>query len=221
MVDYFIAGSGSKGNCIIYENIVMVDVGVPYKKIVGHINDLKYILLTHTHKDHINVATIKRLQRDLPKVVFICGLWWKSVLEDLEIGNVVYCEMNRWYKIENSMFCLVQAYHDILNCGWRIITNGQKIFHITDTVNVDGISCVGYNGIFIEFHHDEVQIEKDIEEKQNAGVFCYEIGAKNSHLSFQKAQKFIDENADENTTVVKLHISSRYKIDKQGNIDIQ
>ena len=38
----------------------------------------------------------------------------------------------------------------------------------------------------------------------------YEIGAKNSHLSFQQAEAFINENKKEDSEVIKLHVSHKY-----------
>jgi len=198
MVNYDLISSGSKGNCIIYENEIMLDVGVPYKKIVGHIDNVKVLLLTHWHNDHYSQATIKRLASDLPKMA--------------DTVKIVYCEPNKWYKIGNMMFCGVNLFHDVHNYGWRIIVNGQKIFHATDTVKLDGISALGYDLLAIEAHHITSVIDKQIEDKLNAGVYCYEVGAKNSHLSEEDADKWIAENRSEHTQILKLHYSSCYEL---------
>jgi len=215
MVEYELLGTGSSGNCIIYEKEVMVDCGVPYKKIVGHIANVKVLLLSHTHQDHVNQATIKRLARDLPNLAILCGVWWKSVLEGLEMADtvkIVYCEQGKMYKLGNMMISPVSLYHDVLNYGWRIIVNGQKIFHATDTVKMEGITAQNYDLISLEAHHITSIIDKQIEDKLNAGIFCYEVGAKNSHLSEEDCDKWLDENKSEHTQILKLHYSSCYEL---------
>lgn len=215
MVKVDLISTGSKGNCLIYEDEVMVDFGVSYKYLVGHLTDVKYILLTHCHSDHYRQATLKRLVKDLTNVVILCGLWFKPILECLEMPStvkIIYCEPNKWYKIGNVMFCGVPLFHDVLNFGWRIVVNGQKIFHATDTVKLDGISAIGYSLYAVEAHHITSIIDKTIEDKQNAGLFCYEVGSKKSHLSEEDCDKWISENRGEYSEVLKLHYSYCYDV---------
>lgn len=215
MVKVDLISTGSKGNCLIYEDEVMVDFGVSYKYLVGHLTDVKYILLTHCHSDHYRQATLKRLVKELPNVVILCGLWFKPILECLEMPStvkIIYCEPNKWYKIGNVMFCGVPLFHDVLNFGWRIVVNGQKIFHATDTVKLDGISAIGYSLYAVEAHHITSIIDKTIEDKQNAGLFCYEVGSKKSHLSEEDCDKWISENRGEYSEVLKLHYSYCYDV---------
>ena len=86
-----------------------------------------------------------------------------------------------------------------------------KIFHATDTVTLDGIEAKNYNLYGLEFNFREEEYIKIIEEHKQDGTFCYELGAMNSHLSFEKAAQFIKDNATKEHIVLKLHISSRYK----------
>ena len=46
---YEIISSSSKGNCIIVENILMLDVGVSYKKIKDKLKKIKLIFISHSH----------------------------------------------------------------------------------------------------------------------------------------------------------------------------
>jgi len=211
-VKFDLISTGSKGNAIVYEDEVLVDVGVSYKYLVGHLNDVKVLLMTHRHSDHFRIATIKHLLKDNPNVVILCGDWFKPLLEGLEMAHIVYCEHNKWYRVGNIEVSPFLLYHDVDNFGWRIKINGKRIFHATDTVTLDGIYAKGYDLYGIEFHHDELIIEKQIEEKVEAGMFCYEIGARNSHLSFQNAQRWINENKGKDSQVIKLHYSNKYEL---------
>lgn len=44
---YNIINTGSTGNCIILEDIFMLDCGVPYSKIKNVINKIKVIFISH------------------------------------------------------------------------------------------------------------------------------------------------------------------------------
>ena len=76
-MNYEIIGTGSKGNCVIIENI-MFDCGVPAKQFNRiDLKKIKYVFLTHIHQDHIKKNNLKRL---LTKDIF-CN---KEVFEKLE-----------------------------------------------------------------------------------------------------------------------------------------
>lgn len=215
MVEYKLISTGSKGNAIIYEKEVLLDIGVSYKLLVDEIKDVKVVLMSHLHSDHYRAATLKRIVKQLPNVVIMCGIWFKPVLDNLELPdtvNVVCCDPNKWYKVGNIMFCPVSLYHDVANFGWRIKINGNKIFHATDTVKMEGITSHNDDLIAIESHHITSVIDKTIEDKLNAGVFCYEVGSKNSHLSEEDADEWINANKSEFTEVLKLHYSYCYDL---------
>lgn len=46
---YEIILSGSQGNCIVLNNNIILDVGVPYKKIEQRLKNIKVIFISHRH----------------------------------------------------------------------------------------------------------------------------------------------------------------------------
>lgn len=44
-----IISSSSAGNCYIYNQDLMIDIGVSYIKVKSYNQKIKYILLSHTH----------------------------------------------------------------------------------------------------------------------------------------------------------------------------
>lgn len=46
---YEILQTGSKGNCVILNNEIAIDMGVSWKKISPYAKNLKLVLLTHNH----------------------------------------------------------------------------------------------------------------------------------------------------------------------------
>ena len=59
---YEILQSGSKGNCLVIDNKIMIDCGLSYSKIKDKLKEVKLICLTHRHTDHFLKSTIKKNQ---------------------------------------------------------------------------------------------------------------------------------------------------------------
>lgn len=49
MVDYEIIATGSRGNCVIVNGSIAIDMGVPFKKTQHIYKNLQLVLLTHVH----------------------------------------------------------------------------------------------------------------------------------------------------------------------------
>lgn len=48
-MDCNIVKSGSKGNCLILDGRIAIDMGVTYKTIAPYVSDIQLVLLTHVH----------------------------------------------------------------------------------------------------------------------------------------------------------------------------
>jgi hypothetical protein len=44
-----IIATGSTGNCVIYHNIIAIDMGISFAAIKPYIKELQLVLLTHEH----------------------------------------------------------------------------------------------------------------------------------------------------------------------------
>ena len=108
--------------------------------------------------------------------------------------RIIVVEFGKVYELGEYKISPVIAYHDVENCGYRIMKNGWKHFHITDTVSLDGISAVGYDSASIECNHHYETALKIIEQKKEDGEFSYLKGALNSHLAVHKTIQFCKEN---------------------------
>lgn len=209
LMDCKIIASGSSGNAILY-NHILVDCGVPYAKIKPYKDVIEYVLLTHIHKDHFNKNSIIQLYFDNKNIKFICCEWLVEPLKSIGIKPYAI-PLNTPIKLNNAVISAFELYHDIQNCGWRMNFDGFKVFHATDTKHLDGIEAVGYDCYAVEANYNEEEYLQIIEDKKAQGVFCYEEGAMNSHLSFKQAEEFIERNATKEHIVLELHKSSRYK----------
>lgn len=204
-----VISSGSEGNAVIYNNAIMVDCGVTLKALQEVKRSLRIVLLTHKHGDHLKLRTLQRLQTERPTLRVACG---NFLLEELPcIKNIDVLQVGKIYDYGAFKVSPVKLYHDVPNFGWRIfLPNGQKIFHATDTVHLEGISAKGYDLYAIEHNYCEEYIQQAIEEARANGEYTHAYGNINTHLSIQQARAFIEANRKESSEVLELHKSRSF-----------
>ena len=204
-----VISSGSEGNAVIYNNAIMVDCGVSLKALQEVKRSLKIVLLTHKHSDHLKIRTLQRLQAERPTLRVACG---DFLLEELPcIKNIDVLQVGKIYDYGAFKVSPVKLYHDVPNFGWRIfLPNGQKIFHATDTVHLEGITAKGYDLYAIEHNYCEEYIQQAIEEARANGEYTHAYGNINTHLSIQQARAFIEVNRKESSEVLELHKSRSF-----------
>ena len=207
-MEYRIISTGSKGNAVILNDEILIDCGVPYKAIKPYVKGLKLVLFTHIHSDHFKPETIRKLASERPTLRFGCGKWLlPSVIAcgvrktkiDIYIPNT----KNRYS--DDLQLIMIPLKHNVLNCGYKLYLNGEKIFYATDCNNLDGIDAPGYDYYMIEANYADEEIWERIRQKEETGQYCYEYDVLNNHLSKQKADAFIKANANENSKYIYLH----------------
>ena len=213
---YNIISSSSKGNCYIYNQDLMIDIGVAFAKIKPYINNIKLLCLTHIHSDHLNKKTIKKLLYEKPTIKIVCGEWLVQILVDLGINkkNIFVLKINKKYDLGKYIIELVPAMHDVENCGYKIVIkeNNYKIFHITDTNSVDHIQAKNYDLYLVESNYNEELLEQHIQEciyngdDENKLYYLQRVGK--THLSDKKCNDFLLENMGDNSIYEKIHQSS-------------
>lgn len=218
-MDCQIISTGSKGNAVFLNGQVLIDCGVPYSKLAesGVVEKVKYVFLTHQHKDHLNVATLKKLILNRPTIKIIYPDYLCKPLCDFchsfdnsfFIKNSFIVYPQKWYEISNIQFSCVPLQHDVPNVGWKIhflIPQGiYKVIYATDTVNLDGIVAKNYNLYLIEANFSKTEIIERIKEKRANGQYVYEDRVLKTHLSKEKCDEFIYENIGPEGSYVYLH----------------
>ncbi|SEN20242.1 MBL fold metallo-hydrolase [Paenibacillus sp. OV219] len=203
-MEYKIISTGSKGNCVIIEN-VMIDCGVPFKTIKEHLYGVSTLLLTHIHSDHIKEATLKNIVIMFPHIKIY--------------GNYEVCQVYSEYPItcinegipfedDGITFTPFKAIHDVVTYGYVWVWDGERIIYVTDTADLRNAPVQTYDHFFIESNHSEKKIETmKFDTRYGYNVYA---GAKR-HLSTEKAKLFYFMNrASAASTFVELHQSSRF-----------
>ncbi|MBF0714516.1 hypothetical protein HZY83_07485 [Gemella sp. GH3] len=202
MINYTIISSGSKGNCVIIEN-VMIDCGVPFKKIKECLYNINYLLITHIHSDHLNKSCVKQIRKLFPNIKIIGNY---EVAQEIDVDVIA----NAGYDVNTKdyTFFPFECVHDVLCYGYIWNVNGFRIIYATDTNNLDILHNNGikYDYIFIESNYDEVKIKN---AKRTKG-YDPKLSALR-HMSKQKATEFYYVNRrDNNSKFIELHKSERF-----------
>lgn len=221
---YDILATGSSGNAVVINGEILIDCGVPTKRLreSRYIKSLKLVLLTHEHGDHFKPATVRALHKERPALRWCCCEWMvphlreagmdKRAIDIFDPGLLKVCDKGR--------FCIKAELlvHDVPNCGWKIHihdpvgSDGDSLFYATDTATLDSVSACCYDYYLIESNHTQAEIEARIEDKLSRGEFAYETRAARNHLSQEQAKEWLAQNAGPNSRCVFLH---QHK-DKEG-----
>lgn len=199
---YNIIASGSSGNCVTVED-VMIDCGVPFKKIKEQLYDIHYLLLTHTHSDHIKHTTYQNIRRLFPKILTIGNY---EVHQAFGVDQI----SNEGFEIatKNYTFLPFRCPHDVLVHGYVWKKNDLDIIYATDTETLEYAPERRYDYFFIESNHDEKKLEQ-IRSSQKYGYNAYASGLR--HLSTQKSKAFYYlYRKNDRAQWIELHKSRRF-----------
>lgn len=206
-MNYKIISSCSTGNATIIKDIILIDCGVTFKRLEKYYKQLKIVLLTHVHSDHFKKETIKKLAQERPTLRFACCEWLvKPLLEcGVERKNIDILQIGAKYDYKLFKIVPIKLYHDVPQCGYRVLFDDYKVIYMTDTKTVEGISAKNYDLYLIEGNYEEEELEERIRRKQEKQQYCYEYRARDTHLSKGQASDFLINNMGEKSEYVFMH----------------
>ena len=209
-MDYNIIGSSSKGNCIIVEDVLMLDVGVSYTKIKKYLNKVKLIFISHSHQDHLLPSTIKKIAYNYPTIKFVTGsdiVVEKLVDCGVKKKNIFILKEYKWYDLGMLNVMLEPLIHDTPNYCLKWQLNGKKGIYIVDTANVDDVEAECYDLYLIENNYQESLLQEHINNCKDENMLYYLNRVPHTHLSAEQANSFLIENMGENSTYEYIHQS--------------
>lgn len=208
MIDYQIISTGSKGNAVVINKLLLIDCGVPFKALLSHYKSLMLVLLTHKHSDHLNKTTIRKLAQERPTLRFGCCEWLVPDLlkvgvnkEQIDVYAPDYCFV--YPCIFTIKPCILM--HNVPNCGYHVWFGDKTLFYATDTNTLDGIEAPNYDLYMVEANYTETDILERIRAKEARGEHCYEYDVLKNHLSREKADNWLYQNMGPNSQYVYMH----------------
>lgn len=206
-IQYEILASGSKGNCLVLNGEIAIDMGVSFKKIKPYLQTLKIVLLTHRHFDHFNRTTIKTLARERPLLRFCAPEYLHGDLIGCGVApSQIDVVSNRLSYGEFLGVQTHQLFHDVPNVGYTLtLASGETVFYATDTGCISHINAPNLDYYFIEGNYDEDEIQERIRAKEERGEYVYEYRVRETHLSIQKATEWVLGMAGEHSKIEFMH----------------
>lgn len=210
-MEYEIIKTGSKGNCVVLNNNILLDIGIPYKSLKNHLKRVNLIFISHHHIDHLNKGTIKQINYNYPKIKFICN--FEVAVKIYEWGvnkHSIWClDEHRWFDIGYAKVRLEKLKHDASNSSFQIeYKNGGKMIYITDTGEIPNeINAKDYDLYLVEANYkNEEELDRLIQQDYDSGKeFSHYVRVRDTHLSEEQALKWLSENMGENSKFQFIH----------------
>lgn len=141
----FIFGSSSRGNATYLPELnTIIDFGMPYKTYLEHDEDffynVQYVLLTHQHTDHLNLATVHKVLQLYPHVKFIASPYVLDYIRQQDLNWDVLEYVDRFIELpvkavdENTKLMLYHAFRITLPDGLTMTIQPVATHH-EDIVN--------------------------------------------------------------------------------------
>ncbi|MCQ4769018.1 MBL fold metallo-hydrolase [Intestinimonas massiliensis] len=205
---YEVISTGSKGNAVIINGLILIDCGVPFRALSTNARALKLVLLTHIHGDHFKPRTAAALHRERPALRWGCCEWMVGPLLEAGVDK-------RMIDVLTPGHCFVyqglgtvmpeRLVHNVPNCGYHIWMGVEALFYATDTGSLDGVAANGYDLYLVEANHTRAELGARLEAKRAAGEYAYEWAAAQNHLSLEQAEDWIYQNIGPNGRYAFLH----------------
>ena len=110
---------------------------------ISDINNIDIVVISHNHYDHLDIPSLKSIQKKFPNVVFLVPIGDKDLLRNYNLNNIY--EFNWWesFTYKDTKFTFTPTQHwsargifdrnKSLWGGWFIETESLKLFHAGDT----------------------------------------------------------------------------------------
>ena len=198
-----ILSTGSHGNCVVI-NDVMVDCGLPFNRIKDYLYDVKYLLITHIHSDHVKPTTLAAIKKLFPKI---------QIIGNHEVHQMFGVDVvaNASFPIQTGdyVFEPFELVHDVLTYGYVWQFGELSIIYATDTSSLENAPDLKYDYLFLESNHDEKKVDMILLNPSKYGYNAY-AGAKR-HLSTQQSKAFYyTHRRNRDSQFIELHQSNRF-----------
>lgn len=220
-MEAIILGSGSKGNsALIITNTkkVLIDVGFSFPKtkmILEKYNikpkDIDFILLTHSHKDHI--AGLSSFTKKEKKHVYIPKDMYKEV-NKLVDANYIIPISNDEFIVDDLRIKFLYTSHDAISSVGFLLEDTNSLIYMTDTgyISKKNLKYMYDKNIYIlESNHDP----KMLMDGPYPYILKQRVISDTGHLSNEMAGNYLNEVIGDNTKkIILAHLSETNNLEE-------
>lgn len=212
MFDINILSTGSKGNCVVIDETIMLDAGIPKGRIIKNdsydLSKLEVLLVSHKHKDHANLPMIRwaikenirvHLPQDIVKMIvdedkldirpyINTSVFIHEENPTNQIGEyTIKLHPQKHYNIINYAFVLEKTTDDMLH---RLLySTDLDTIHPTDVG--PGLVDLGmFDTILLEGNYDEVWLRDYI----NIAITAVDSDMDTSILTDAELDKWVRDH---------------------------
>ena len=217
-----ILGSGSKGNStllITKTKKILIDVGFSFPKtkmILEKYNllpsDIDFILLTHSHKDHI--AGLASLVKKEKKFVYVPEKMQKEVNKLVDSDYIIAINEDDFLIDDIKIKFLYTSHDAISSVGFLITEENNSAVYMTDTgyISKKNLKYMVNKDVYIlESNHDP----KMLMDGPYPYVLKQRVIGDTGHLSNEMTGNYLKELIGENTKkIVLAHLSETNNLEE-------
>lgn len=215
--------SGSKGNCSIIlcgNTNIIIDMGISYLTLKKSLeeNSLSFeqftgILITHSHKDHIN--GLKSLVKHTNLTVYIPEKMYPELEEIVPSYRCEFIEDR--FKIQDVEIELIHTSHDApCSVGYIISFDNKSLVYVTDTGYINRkylAKMVNMDIYVIEANHDEIMLM----DGPYPRFLKERVISDKGHLSNKTTAKYLKKIIGKNTKYIVLaHLSEKNNTEEKA-----
>lgn len=224
-----VIATGSKdGNCTsLFDGEVIIDLGIKStnKELQKVLRNIKIILLTHEHGDHIHIPTLRYILKRRPSVKVIGGKWMQEYL-DLKAPKefkIEVVEVDKVYKYGDYILSPFGVSHNVPNVGYHLyyLANNSnapliknkafKVIYLTDSgAYPNTLRAPEYHIYLLEMNYLESAIHEDIQKEIDEVGFSHRMRSLEDHLSMEQTERWYKAQ-DSVGVIIPLHMSRIYK----------
>lgn len=220
-----IVATGSRGNSILINDVLMIDTGIRQKDFKNYCDDVKFIFLTHRHTDHTNIKLLQYIYKNRP-LLLKNGLYANQDTfdyirdKDPELADFAYSKDRLIQKDskfvlqdpKNKDIYFIEAFelvHDVENYGFVIKNrHNENLLFGTDTASMDYAPKDKYDYILLEGNYHAQEVIAMLESEDDDEVLRALRNLR--HLSVQSFENFVRKHSKENAEVYQLHESFEF-----------
>lgn len=203
--------TGSSGNSVIIDGVIMLDAGVPETRVrdTYHVNlkELCLLFVSHKHSDHKSLPLIRTCIKNgtdirIPQAVYD-EIQEEGRLDISKYDNITCHDKELSFSkiikgITYHFILLPQKHHDIINYGIVIEKENERLLYVTDLDTVQpteigpGLMEAGsFDVIIMEGNYDEIWLREYIQTSIEAFTGeTYDV----SNLTDTELSKFVKTN---------------------------
>lgn len=202
-LDYKVISTGSKGNAVRIDNI-LIDAGIPYKMLEAELYKVDYLLITHTHGDHLKSSTVNRIRIQFPHIKII-GNYEVAYATKVHIisGHLQPIQLGKW--TVTPFPCV----HDVVCQGFVLEADGISVIYATDTATLDNAPDQKYDYFFLESNHDANKITALRDDQSKYGYDAFKSAMRHLSTQASKAFYYLHRRGKESPWI-ELHQSMRF-----------